>query len=227
MKLSAEAAFTKVERVHAADTVFDQIARSILRGDRKPESALPPERVLSEQFGVSRIIARQALHKLADMGLVEVRQGGKTVVRPFAEVTDLRALLLLYQYCPDDPHLAEEIFEKQYLQGLALVEIATRHLRAEDRALLSSITESKDNLAGLEERFWRALAQIGQNRVLLTEIAWWYAHMPQKKRSRSEEVPVRAFYKELTRRICKGLNPIAFYREALAPSLRKKVGGYT
>jgi GntR family transcriptional regulator, transcriptional repressor for pyruvate dehydrogenase complex len=220
MKQSAEAAFTKVARVHAADTVFEQIARSILRGDREPRSALPPERVLSEQFGVSRIIARQALHKLADIGLIEVRQGGKTLVRPFAEVTDLRALMLLYEYCPDDPNLAEEIFEKQYLQGLALVDLATRHVRTKNHSMLSAIAESSEEIAALEERFWRALAQIGKNRVLLTEIAWWYAHMPQKKRARAEEAPVRAFYKELTRRICKDLNPIEYYREVLASSLR-------
>ena len=60
--------------------VFDQLAREILIGERAVGSALPPERELAQRFGVSRLVLRQAIHRLADMDLVRVRQGGATLV---------------------------------------------------------------------------------------------------------------------------------------------------
>ncbi len=212
-------AFPKVPRTHAADHVFEELARRIVRGELPEGAALPPERVLAEQFGVSRIIARQAVHRLSDMGLLEVRQGGKTLVRPFGEITDVRALMLLYRFCPDDPELAAEIFEKQYLQGLALVERAGRHLNRGDHRTLRAAAESDADLPAVEEAFWRALASLGRNRVLRIETAWWYANMPQRNRAPAEEAPVRAFYIELARRIALGDDAVGYYRLALAPAL--------
>jgi DNA-binding transcriptional MocR family regulator len=58
---------------HANDRVFDQLAVAILDGSLEPESSLPPVRVLSDRFGVSRLIVRQAVHRLADIGLVRSR----------------------------------------------------------------------------------------------------------------------------------------------------------
>ena len=60
------ASFQAAPRTHVADGVFDQIATAILRGELAAGSTLPPERVLADRFQTSRIIARQALHRLAD-----------------------------------------------------------------------------------------------------------------------------------------------------------------
>jgi GntR family transcriptional regulator, transcriptional repressor for pyruvate dehydrogenase complex len=212
-------AFPKVPRLHAADHVFEELARRIVRGELAEGAALPPERILAEEFGVSRIIARQAVHRLSDMGLLEVRQGGKTIIRPFAEITDVRALVLLYRFCPDDPALAAEIFEKQYLQGLALVERAGRLVTRQDHRAIRTAAESDAELPAVEEAFWRALATLGRNRVLRIETAWWYANMPRRARAPEEEAPVRAFYIELGRRLVHADDPVGYYRLALAPAL--------
>src|SRR5579862_6764201 len=52
------------------------------------EEALPPERELAEEFGVSRITVRKALDALVDEGLLNRRQGAGTFVaaRPEARV---------------------------------------------------------------------------------------------------------------------------------------------
>jgi GntR family transcriptional regulator, transcriptional repressor for pyruvate dehydrogenase complex len=214
--------FTPVIRTHAADHIYEALARSILRGELGEGHALPPERILSEQFGVSRIIARQAVHRLAEVGLVEVRQGGKTLVKAFSEFADLRALMLLYRFCPEDPNLAAEIFEKQYLQGLALVDLALRHAQARDCKALAAMVERAKSVPELEETFWRALARIGNNRVLAVEVAWWYENMPQRQRPASEHMLVHAFYTELTKHIANKSDAIDFYRSALAPSLARR-----
>ena len=54
----------------------DAIADSRL----SPEEALPPERELAEEFGVSRITVRKALDALVEEGMLNRRQGAGTFV---------------------------------------------------------------------------------------------------------------------------------------------------
>src|SRR5215510_2585730 len=79
---------------HAADPVFEHLASAIIDGSLPPGSALPPERELAERFDVSRLIVRQAVHKLADIGLVRVRQGGPSQVVHPNDARDLRVIEL-------------------------------------------------------------------------------------------------------------------------------------
>ena len=59
----------------------ESIREMISRGDLKPGALLPPERVLTEQLGVSRASLREALKMLESMGMLEARVGrGRFVV---------------------------------------------------------------------------------------------------------------------------------------------------
>jgi GntR family transcriptional regulator, transcriptional repressor for pyruvate dehydrogenase complex len=62
------------------ETVADAIEKRILSGQLRPADLLPPERVLSEQFKVSRTVVREAIKALEHSGLVEARQGLGVVV---------------------------------------------------------------------------------------------------------------------------------------------------
>jgi len=65
--------------------IADQLRGMINRGEYPPGSYLPPERELSQQFGVSRTSLREALIALEVIGLVRVRVGdGVSVVGPEA-----------------------------------------------------------------------------------------------------------------------------------------------
>src|SRR3954462_5974607 len=50
----------------------------------QPGESLPSERRLAEVLGVSRPAVREAIKRLTQAGLVEVRQGDATTVRDFA-----------------------------------------------------------------------------------------------------------------------------------------------
>jgi DNA-binding FadR family transcriptional regulator len=71
----------------AATTTVDQcvvsLRRSILDGTIAPGARLPPERRLAEDFGVNRVTVRSALARLAESGLLSVRQGSGYLVRDF------------------------------------------------------------------------------------------------------------------------------------------------
>ena len=69
------------QRVSFADQVYEQLQRLIQRGEYPVNSRLPPEQELSQRFGVSRPIIRQALRRLSDEGVVESRKGSGTIVR--------------------------------------------------------------------------------------------------------------------------------------------------
>src|SRR5262245_19105446 len=87
-------------RRHAADHCFDRLARDILGGELAPGGHLPPERVLAERYGVSKLIVRQAVHRLAELNLVRVRQGGPTVVLDPDDAADMRVVALRYRLAP-------------------------------------------------------------------------------------------------------------------------------
>jgi GntR family transcriptional regulator len=64
--------------------VYDQIRQRISAGVYPRASALPSETRLSQEFGVSQITVRRAIHELALDGLVDCRQGIGNIVRDAA-----------------------------------------------------------------------------------------------------------------------------------------------
>src|SRR5512138_2172465 len=87
---------------HLANLVFDQLAAEILSGQLEPGSVLSSEGELAEQFGLSRLTVRQALHRLADLGLIMLRQGSPTRVGDPSQADDIRLLDLFYRLAPGD-----------------------------------------------------------------------------------------------------------------------------
>lgn len=76
----AEPAARRRERL--ATGVVTALVESIVGGLVRSGEALPPEGALAESFAVSRGTVREAVKLLEAKGLVEVRQGLGTVVRP-------------------------------------------------------------------------------------------------------------------------------------------------
>jgi GntR family transcriptional regulator, transcriptional repressor for pyruvate dehydrogenase complex len=85
-------ALRPVRRRSVPDDVFDQLATDIVAGDLEAGAALPSERRLAEELGVSRPAVREALQRLSHAGLIEVRQGGVTTVRDYRRTAGLDLL---------------------------------------------------------------------------------------------------------------------------------------
>jgi len=63
-----------------ADRVTRVLADQIRGGHYPPNARLPTEKFMTEQYGVSRTVVREAISRLKSEGLVETRQGSGTVV---------------------------------------------------------------------------------------------------------------------------------------------------
>jgi DNA-binding FadR family transcriptional regulator len=71
------------ERRTAVDQCSSAIRAAILRGELAVGERLPAERALAKSFGVNRTTLRSALARLAEGGLLSVRQGSGYVVQDF------------------------------------------------------------------------------------------------------------------------------------------------
>jgi len=70
-----------------SETVVAAIRKQLLAGEVPPGQKLPTEGQLTEAFGVSRTVIREALAKLAADGLVEARQGAGVFVTEHISTT--------------------------------------------------------------------------------------------------------------------------------------------
>jgi GntR family transcriptional repressor for pyruvate dehydrogenase complex len=134
-----------VQRRSVPDEVFDQLVGDIVGGDLAAGDPLPSERRLAEVLGVSRPAVREALQRLAQAGLIEVRQGDTTTVRDYRRSGGLDLLPRLLA-ADGGPRLAvvRSILEAR----LALApDVARRCALRRDEA---TVTRCRAVLAGLQ-----------------------------------------------------------------------------
>ncbi|EME21779.1 FadR/GntR family transcriptional regulator [Rhodococcus triatomae] len=126
--------FEPITRTTASAAVFDQISTRVLAGDLAAGDALPSERNLAEAFGVSRPAVREAIQKLTQAGLVEVRQGEPTSVRDYVRSggPELLPHLLIRGGVPD-PAVVRSVLEARRMIGVQVAGLAAA--RASDDAL--------------------------------------------------------------------------------------------
>ncbi|HEY6739989.1 MAG TPA: FadR/GntR family transcriptional regulator [Actinopolymorphaceae bacterium] len=71
-----------VTRSGLADQLAEHLLADVVGGVYPPESKLPPEPVLAERAGVSRLTLREAIKDLRQRGVLRVQQGRGTFVNP-------------------------------------------------------------------------------------------------------------------------------------------------
>lgn len=227
-----EAPPTSLRRGYLSDAVFAAVGAEILRGVYPPGAPVPAERLLSARFGVSKLLVRQALHRLAEAGLVEVRQGGATRVADVSLLGGLQAIELFYRLAPDADltrGFARDVLEKQYTQGLSLVALFALRASEADRdglvALAAAPCRTEAQLSDYEERLWTHVGAAVNNRIFAAELRWWYRSLDARPAMASPpSVAARvAFYRGLARRLSvpdDGGAAIAFYQAALVERIR-------
>jgi len=72
--------FSEIKVETPVDKIIRQIRSLITTGELEPGDKLPPERKLSEKFGVGRSVVREAIRKLDFYGIVKTLPQSGTVI---------------------------------------------------------------------------------------------------------------------------------------------------
>src|SRR5258707_3222475 len=67
--------FSRIRNLRAFEEIADQIRKELSDRRLRAGDRLPPERLLAEQFGVSRNTLREALRSLENAGLLRLQKG--------------------------------------------------------------------------------------------------------------------------------------------------------
>lgn len=155
--------------------IIDQIRTAILGGKLKPGDILPPEKELTEQFGVSKQTLRESLRALEHMGLIDVRKGiggGAHIVEVDIEVT--KQSLANFLYFKDlsiedlselrkliEPHAAARAAETMSAEDLRVLNELNKQARENlDKKILREMSINEIN-------FHRVIAQTTSNPILV------------------------------------------------------------
>jgi GntR family transcriptional repressor for pyruvate dehydrogenase complex len=136
-------ALQPVNRRSVPEDVFEQIVAEVLNGDMQPGEALPSERRLAEVLGVSRPAVREAIKRLTETGLVEVRHGDATTVRDFRRHAGLDLLpRLLIRAGEVDVTVVRSILETRLHNGPKIAELAALRRQPDLAEILDASIEA-------------------------------------------------------------------------------------
>lgn len=162
--------FAAIQKQRLSDTVYEQLMDRIVARKLEPGTELPAERLLAEKLGVNRGAVREALKRLQQAGLIQIRQGGNSVVLDYEAEGGLELLPSLLTGADGhlNPVVARSIMAMRSSLAPDIAASAARKggpkLADElDEILRSMRTSSNDNatLQALALEFWTRLVQHG------------------------------------------------------------------
>jgi DNA-binding FadR family transcriptional regulator len=152
-----------------------------LNRELPPDAPLPPERELSERFRVSRIVVREAIHRLKEYELVRVRQGSPTLVLDPDRATDMRLLGLEIELVPLSPERMKAFAERQVYASSALLDLAEQRMSTEEVDAIEKLVDAflarpvvDDPACSFDRAFWTAIGKGTKNRIYMREILWYF-----------------------------------------------------
>lgn len=155
--------------------VAESLRELIFEGKIQRGEALPPERELAKQFGVSRATVREALRTLQMWGLVEARQGGGNYVcvPSIEHITTPLATIIQH-----NRQLRDELMDARIIVEPAVCWLAAQRRTESDLAAIEAILQrqrrrvEQGELAVEEDTaFHLALAEATHNQVVPRLIA--------------------------------------------------------
>jgi GntR family transcriptional regulator, transcriptional repressor for pyruvate dehydrogenase complex len=161
----------------------------------KPGDFLGAEKDLAARFGVSRIVARDALRTLEALGIVEIRMGAGGGARIARGNPRLFAEALAVQLDLTGVSVREILDAQRAIECLA-AELAAENATADDHATLRRLIAEAERLIGDRDAFTRsslafhlAVAEASHNRVLVVQlISLQHVSWPSHNRTLTPEV---------------------------------------
>jgi DNA-binding FadR family transcriptional regulator len=168
--------FRRIRTPRAFEEIANQIRKELSERRLQAGDRLPPERVLAEQFGVSRNTLREALRSLENAGLLRLQKGatGGAFVREStgdAIITGLRDMFHLGAIQPE--HLTEA---RVLIESIAVRAACERATADDIEALNANIASAESaarakidffDQAAIHLEFHRIIARATKNPVMV------------------------------------------------------------
>jgi len=156
------------------EKIAHTLEKAILKGQYPSGSRFPPERELAERYRVSRSTIREAVGRLAQLGLVETMPQSGTYVSNYLTEGSLDLLLHIMKTSESvDADVILSLMEFRRVSELFAVRKAVLRATAEDNARLAEIVQKESDLspgpqeiADCDYALHFAIVELAQNLVL-------------------------------------------------------------
>lgn len=176
---------SKRARVGAAE-IASLIRRDIKSGELDPKERLPPERVLAESYKVARGTIREALNKLAEESLVEIRAGSGTYVTFDSTETGENVILSARPL---------ELVDARFALEPHICRLAVLHARQNDLTEMESLLQTMEAsvndpvvFSSADTAFHSVLAETTNNNLLIWIVSQINSVRSQKEWSKMRRV---------------------------------------
>ncbi|MDR2182405.1 MAG: FadR family transcriptional regulator [Treponema sp.] len=168
--------FETLQHKRIYEEVVDMIVHRIRSGILKVGQKLPPERVLSEEMGVSRTSLREALRSLESMGYIYSVTGGGNYVN---SVSIENVLSPLSAMMSQDNRIAADIIDVRLHLEVHMAELAAKNATRQQisqiyGAILNMQSEVESGGSGIkgDNQFHLEIARASQNKAfaIITEL---------------------------------------------------------
>ena len=191
-----------IQRKKLSDIVFEQLIDLIEEEGLQPGDQMPAERELMETFGVGRPVVREAMQRLAGMGMITIQHGerakvGQVDMNSMIGQIDLAARHLLSSSAKNVDHLrqARTFFET------GLVKIAAQKATTADVARLEVVLEKMrkglktDEFIPADMEFHSEIARISGNPIYVAIsraiLEWMADYREDMLRFKGREITVK------------------------------------
>lgn len=171
---------TTIEPLEREQRLFERVAEKIMElissGAWKPGYRIPPERELSESFGVSRTVVREAVKALEARGVLESTTGSGVSVR-LADVGMVSRSLETYMQLSNPVDFEIRLNEVRRVLEVELVALAAGRATPEQLTQLREICQqmrtggSAQEMAELDFHLHVTLAEATQNELFKVLLA--------------------------------------------------------
>ena len=167
--------FEKIPSRALSDTVAQQLLAQIDKGTFARGGKLPTEAVLSQEFGVSRTVIREAISRLKNEGVVEPRQGSGVYVSAHGAIRPLR---IDYAEAMEGGSVLHILAVRRAIEAEVAAEAARRRTDADMLAIDAvlkkideAVAEGRDGVAE-DVAFHRTIATVTGNPYFLKTLTF-------------------------------------------------------
>ncbi|MCP4613067.1 MAG: FadR family transcriptional regulator [Planctomycetes bacterium] len=134
---------TTLQRVSTAEAIVQYFKNEIESGNLKQGDLLPSERVLRDQFGISRFSLREGLARLSALGIINIKHGKGAFISGEINSLSLSNVLLPFLSGQTDDSL-NELFEARSLIEERVAELAAKRRSKDDLDDLNEILKKSE-----------------------------------------------------------------------------------